>query len=78
MLKKAINNKETYCYISRAKFTIKSAVKGEKVYWCWLAIVLLCEVSIVECLLVNTLVHNTMKLQKIISVTIKLSSQPLI
>ena len=64
MLKKAMNNKETYCYISRAKFTIKSAVKGEKVYWCWLAIVLLCEVSIVECLLVNTLVHNTMNYRK--------------
>ena len=32
-----------------------------------------CEVGIVECLLVITLVHNTMKLQKIISVTIKLS-----
>ena len=59
-----MNNKETYCYISRAKFTIKSAVKGEKVYWCWLAIVLLCEVSIVECLLVNTLVHNTMNYRK--------------
>ena len=40
MLKKAMNNKETYRYISRAKFTIKSAVKGEKVYRCWLAIVL--------------------------------------
>lgn len=78
MLKKAMNNKETYRYISRAKFTVKSAMKGKKVYWCWLAIVLLCEVSIVECLSVNTLVHNTMKLQKIISVTIKLSSQPLI
>ena len=59
-----MNNKETYCNISRAKFTIKSAVKGEKVYWCWLAIVLLCEVSIVECLLVNTLVHNTMNYRK--------------
>ena len=35
-----MNNKETYRYISRAKFTIKSAMKGEKVYWCWLAIVL--------------------------------------
>ena len=78
MLKKAMNNKETYRYISRAKFTVKSAMKGKKVYWCWLAIVLLCEVSIVECLLVNTLVHNTMKLQKIISVPIKLSSHPLI
>ena len=73
-----MNNKETYRYISRAKFTVKSAMKGKKVYWCWLAIVLLCEVSIVECLSVNTLVQNTMKLQKIISVTIKLSSQPLI
>ena len=30
MLKKAMNNKETYRYISRAKFTIKSTVKGEK------------------------------------------------
>jgi len=36
------------------------------------------EVGFVYCLLVITLVHNTMKLQTIISVTIKLSSQPLI
>ena len=37
-----------------------------------------CEVSIVEYLLVITFVHNTMKLQKLTSVTIKLSSHPLI
>ena len=49
MLKKAVNNKETYCYISGAKFAIKSAVKGEKVYWCWLAIVLWVTTSFATC-----------------------------
>ena len=58
MLKKAMNNKETYGSISRAKFTIKSAVKGEKVYWCWLAIVLWVTTGFASCRTRYVLVVN--------------------
>lgn len=58
MLKQAMNDKETYGSISRAKFTIKSAVKGEKVYWCWLAIVLCVTTGFAACRTRYVLVGN--------------------